>query len=191
MKKLAIIGFGLVALLFSSCSTYHYTTRQTDILRQDFKTMPTVVDVKADYAKRVEVVSNWHHTKADAMNECRYLAIMSKKIDVVVDPVFKIQCRPWKIRRRYQATLTGYAGYYENQRTVYEDMEQLKKFTREDIEKYLIFYNPAVLQYMTNNSDVINIYHESGQQVKPAKPAQEEPASPAPKRDDKNKNKRK
>lgn len=178
MKKINIIGIGLVTMLLASCSTYQYTARQTDVQRQDITALPSVVDINPNYSKRIEVVSNWHRSKEDALNECRYIAIISNKIDVVVDPIFKIQYRPWKSRKRYQATLTGFAGYYTNQRTIYEDIEQFKKFTREEIENYLIFHNPSTLQYINATSDVINIYHENGVKGKPApQPSEEQPAA--------------
>ena len=191
MKKIFFAGIIFISLLLSSCTTYQYSARQANIERQDITTMPTVVDVTADYTKRVEVVSNWHRTKEDAINECKYIAIVSKKIDVVVDPILKIQFRKWKIWNRYQVTLTGFSGYYTNQRTIYEDIQQLKQFSREDIEKYLILHNPSVLQYMNATSDVINIYHENGQPAK-SKGTKAEPApKQEPAKDTKSQNKRK
>jgi len=191
MKKLFSTGIVLISLLLSSCTTYQYSARQTNIERPDITAMPTVVDVTADYSKRVEVVSNWHSSKEDAINECQYIAIVSKKIDVVVDPIMKIQYRKWKIRNKYQVTLTGFSGYYSNQRTVYEDIQQMKQFSREDIEKYLILHNPSVLKYMNASSDVINIYHENGQPAK-SKGTKAEPApKQEPAKETKSQNKRK
>lgn len=167
MKHYILVGIGLASLFFCSCSTYQFTARQTNIQRQDFSTTPTVVDVRADYSKRIEVVSGWHSKKEDAINECRYIAIVGKNIDVVVDPIVKVQYRPAKSFRRYQATLIGYAGYYVNPRTIYEDMEQLQNFSREDIEKYLLLHDPSILRYLNAKSDVINIYHENGSAIQP------------------------
>lgn len=195
MKKIFVAA--LTAVLLASCTTYQYTARQTNVQRQDITTMPTVVDIRTDYTKRVNTVSNWHPKKEDAINEARYIAVITNNIDVIVDPVFKIQYRPYKAFRKYQVTLTGYAGYYTNPRTVYEDMTQLKNYSREDIENYLLFHNPTVLQYLHATADVVNIYHENGHQPQPSA-SKEDQQTPQPastqtssKTQDKTKQKRK
>ena len=160
MKKILSGSIFALAILLSSCSTYQYTARQTTIERQNITMAPTIVDVKPDYTKRVEVTSKWCKTKDEALNECKYNAITTNKIDVVVDPIFKIEYNKGQLSRPYKATLTGFAGYYVNSRTLYEDIAKLKEFSREDIEKYLILHQPEVLQYMNAQGDVVNIYHD-------------------------------
>lgn len=177
MKTIIKSSLMAVVLVLSSCSTYQYTARQTNINRQDINMAPTVVDVKPDYSKRIEVTSGWCDTKEEAMNECKYVAITSQKIDVVVDPIYKLEMRKGKLRRNFKATLTGFAGYYTNSRTMYEDMEQLKKFSREEIENYLIMHNPEVLKYLNAQGDVVNIYH-GGSQPGP-RPAHQPGSRPA------------
>ena len=193
MKHNIFLAIGISTMLLVSCTTYQYSARQTSIERQDFSTTPTIVDVRADYSKRIEVVSNWHPKKEDAINECRYMAITDKKIDVVVDPIIKIQYRAWKSFSKYKVTLIGFAGYYVNPRTIYEDMELLQKFTCEDIEKYLLLHDSSILKYMNAKSDVINIYHENSSAVQPAPAPQtaEQEQTAAAKQKDKNKAKRK
>ncbi|MBR4704545.1 MAG: hypothetical protein IKP02_02960 [Paludibacteraceae bacterium] len=172
MKTILKSSLMAVALVLSSCSTYQYTARQTNINRQDINMAPTVVDVKPDYAKRIEVTSGWCNTKEEAMNECKYMAITTQKIDVVVDPIYKLEFRKGKLSKNFKATLTGFAGYYTNSRTMYEDMEQLKKFSREEIENYLIMHNPEVLKYLNAQGDVVNIFHGGHQPApRPAKGA--------------------
>lgn len=156
MKKITFVALCAVLFVLSSCSTYQYTARQLNIERQNVIMTPTVVDINADYTKRVDVTSGWCATKEDAMNECKYNAILNNHIDVVVDPIFKIEHKVTK-RKGFRATLTGFAGFYTNSRTIIEDMQQLKDFSREDIEKYLILHNPEVLQYLNQHGDVITI----------------------------------
>jgi hypothetical protein len=178
MKKF-IFALCAGALVLTGCSTYQYSARQAAINRQDIQATPSVVDVRADFTKRIEVTSGWHAIKDDAMNECRYMAITQNKIDLVVDPIFKIEYRPMAISNKFKATLIGFAGYYTNSRTQKEDLEAISQFSREDIEKYLILHNPAVLNYMNNREQVVNIYHNEGQKAcdKPA----EEPKAAEPK----------
>lgn len=162
MKKIILGNVFVLALLLSGCTTYQYSTRQTNVNRQAISMSPTIVDVKPDYSKRIEAsTSGWCFTKDEAVNECRYTAITANNIDVIVDPIFKVKRRPIAIRK-YKATVTGYAGYYVNSRTLYEDMKTMKEFSREEIEKYLILHNPEVLRYMNTQGDVVNIYHNNG-----------------------------
>ena len=114
-----------------------------------------VVDVKVDYTKRINETSKRCRTKAEAMDEARYLAITKNNIDVVVDLIYKIEKRS----RKYQATITGFAGYYMNSRTFYEDVKLLHEVDKADVEKYLILHNPEVIKYMNQKGEVVNIYH--------------------------------
>lgn len=162
MKKIILGNVFVIALLLSGCTTYQYSARQTNVNRQAISMSPTIVDVKPDYTKRIEAAtSGWCFTKDEAINECRYTAITTNNIDVIVDPIFKVKKRPIALRR-YKATVTGYAGYYVNSRTLYEDMKTMREFSREEIEKYLILHNPEVLRYMNTQGDVVNIYHNNG-----------------------------
>ena len=180
MKNILFGSLMAVMLVLSSCSTYQYTARQTDINRQNITMSPTIVDVRADYTKRVEVYSSWCDSKEEAINECKYNAITQNKIDVVVDPIYKIEFRKGKLKQNFKATLTGFGGYYTNSRSVYEDMEQLKNFSVEDVEKYLIMHNPEVLKYMNAKGEVVNIFH-GAQPCHGQKPAQVKDADPEPK----------
>ena len=179
MKRLFFATITVLAFTLTGCSTYQYSARQAGINRQDIQATPTIVDVKADFSKRVEVTSGWCPTKSDAMAECNYRAITENKIDLVVDPIYKIEYRI--LKRKFKASLIGFAGYYTNSRTQIEDMELIKKLTREDIEKYLIMHNPEVLKYMNAQGEVVNIYHNDGQKkcCKQAEPAPVEDKVPA------------
>jgi len=189
MKKIFLVT--LCAIALSSCTVYQYTSRDASIKRQDIQATATIVDVRADFNKRVNAVSNWHKTKEDALAECKYLAITTNNIDIVVDPIYQIQVRPHKISKRYKAELTGFAGYYINSRTPMEDMNQIKNFTREEIENYLLLHGTEILPYLYQpkfgEGDVINIYsdHQDGRghqhKQKCCKPEEApQPAAPAP-----------
>lgn len=181
MKKSFFIALCALAFAFTGCSTYQYSARQSTIKRQDIQAAPTIVDVKADFNKRINVTSDWQKTKEDAMAECRYLAITGNNIDIVVDPIYKIERRK---SNKFKASLTGFAGYYINSRTQYEDIQAVGKFSREDIEKYLILHNPEVLKYLNAQGEVVNVYHNNcpkmhGNCMPPA-PAPAPEAAPAP-----------
>lgn len=158
MKKYIIMSV-VSAVCFCSCTTYQYTSRTANIERQNIVASSTIVDVKADYSKRVEATSTRQKDLENAKREAQYLAITQNKIDIVVDPVYKIAERSGK----FQVTLTGFAGYYTNSRTFYEDLKMLREIDREDIEKYLLLHKPEVLQYMYDSKgEVININHYDG-----------------------------
>ena len=159
MKKLFFVALCAVAL--SSCTMYQYTGRDAAINRQNMQATATIVDVRADFTKRVNATSNWQPSREEAMAECKYLAITTGNIDIVVDPIYQIQYRPHKMRKKYRATLTGFGGYYINPRTPLEDMNQVKEFTREQIENYLLMHGTEILPYLYQpkfgEGDVINI----------------------------------
>ena len=153
MKRFIIASL-LGTCIFCSCSTYQYSSRQTDIDKQNIVMSPTVVDIQVDYDKRIQASSQRCKSRQEALDECRYLAIVNNNIDVVVDPIYKVEYRS----RRYQASLTGFAGHYINSRTFYEDVKLLQSLSKEDVEKYLILHKPEVLQYMNAQGNSINIY---------------------------------
>jgi len=177
MKKLGFIVLVLVTSL-SSCRMNQYVVREVDVDRNNIQMTPMVVDVRPDFSRRINEQTKWCKTADEAAMEARYMAITQGNIDVVVDPILQIERRPAG-NRKYRANLTGFAGFYQNARTVYEDMKAMREFSREDIEKYLIFKNPEVLKYMNAEGKVVNIY-KNGEKAA-AKPAVAAPAPAAPK----------
>lgn len=186
MKK--ILSMAVCAFLFASCTVYQYTGRDAAINRQNIQATPTIVDVKADFTKRVSATSDWQRTKEDAMAQARYKAITENKIDIVVDPIYEIQFRAHKARKKYKVTMTGFAGSYTNARTPIEDIETIKQYTREEIENYLLLHQSELILpylYQQQTGDVINVHsdHSKGcrhgekqEAVAPA-PAPEQPAA--------------
>ncbi|MGM9831194.1 MAG: hypothetical protein ACI3Z5_04155 [Paludibacteraceae bacterium] len=171
MKKYSFLLL-TVALGLASCSTVQYTSRQTGIDRQNIVASPTVVDIRVDYTKRIKVTSTRCKTQQEAMQQARYMAITKNDIDIVVDPIFQTECRG----RRYQVTLTGFAGYYTNSRTFYEDVQRLHDIDKEDIEKYLILHNPEVLKYMNQQGEIVNVYNTHNISNPQPEPVVTEPA---------------
>lgn len=144
MKKYSII-LATIAILLGSCSSMQYTSRQVNVAKQDIIASPTIVDIRVDYSKRITVTSRLHKTIQESIQEARYEALIQGNADVIVDPVFKVEHQGF----RYKVSLTGFAGYYENSRTLYEDVQLLHQIDKADIEKYVILHNPEVLQYMS------------------------------------------
>ena len=100
MKKISILLI-VAAAFFSSCSTYQYTARQTFVNNQNIVASPTVVDVSADYAKRITATSRSCKTQTEAMQEAKYMAIVDNKIDILVDMIYKIEKKGLLIRPFY------------------------------------------------------------------------------------------
>ena len=156
MKKYSII-LATIAIFLGSCSSMQYTSRQVNVAKQDIIASPTIVDIRVDYTKRINVTTQFHKTIQESMQEARYEALIQGNADVIVDPVFKVEHKG----RRYKVSLTGFAGYYENSRTLYEDVQLLHQIDKADIEKYLMLHNPEVLQYMDKDGQIIQICHPS------------------------------
>lgn len=169
MKKILFVS--ICALALSSCTMFQYSGRDAAINRQNIEATPTIVDVKADFTKRVNATSGWHRTKEDAMAECKYIAITENAIDIVVDPIYKFEVHPSKFKKRYKANMAGFGGFYINSRTPLEDMNQIKNFTREEIENYLMLHGTEILPYLyqTQNGDIINVYHDVKDTKEPQK----------------------
>ena len=88
--------------------------------------------------------SSYQARKEDAIAEAEFICIQSYKIDVVVDPILKIEYNPWKISRRFKATIIGFAGTYESEPT---RLETAKGYTLEQIEKYKLLYDPNFARF--------------------------------------------
>ena len=89
------------------------------------------------------------------MQEAKYLAIVNNNIDFLVDLVYKVE----KKGSKFRVTVTGFAGYYKNSRTLYEDIKLMGDVDKEDVEKYLMLHNPETIKYINQKGEVVNIYH--------------------------------
>jgi len=107
-----------VALL-SSCSVYKYSSRVAETQTQNnIYITPSVVDVKIDLKKKITVVSNIQKTEDAARENAYYKAITDNDIDILVSPIYEIEIQSGG---NCKATVTGFAGYFMNPRTVTED----------------------------------------------------------------------
>ena len=178
--------FGILAMLtmvsfLTSCTVYQYTGRQTDIRNRGIDGTEQRAGIKVDYNKRVTATSNYQITRSDAINEAEFLCIQEQKIDVVVDPVFKIEYNPLKMKKKFKATIIGFAGLYEERPTL---LDESKKYTIDDIEKFKLMYDPSFLDYyyrqpQPQGGDTYNYYIKSGvNAAPPAKGLKAQPAAP-------------
>lgn len=157
----------LMAAALTSCSTFQYSSRSVDVNNRSIGTKETAAEVVVDYGRTVTATSDFQLTKNEAIREAEYLCIQNSKIDVVVDPVFKIEYSPFELKRKYRATVTGFAGMYKS---VPAGVDAVKKYDMEDIEKYKLLTDPSFPQHYYNNGTGDNYYINSsnGQMVKSA-----------------------
>lgn len=163
MKQSHFLPLMLLALFMSSCTTYQYTARQTEINRRPMDTKEQRAGIRVDYTKRVTATSSYQLTRKDAIAEAEFICIEEAKIDVVVDPIYKIEFNPFKWKKNFRATIIGYAGMYEEKQTL---LDESKQYTIDDIEKYKLLYDPDFLQYYyqkdpIQGGDVYNYYIKS------------------------------
>lgn len=173
MKRISIFSFILLSMFLASCTTYQYTARQTEINNRQMDTKVQRAAIQVDYNRQVTATSNYQITRRDAINEAEFNCIRDEKIDVVVDPIYKIEFNPFKFKKNYRATIIGFAGKYEEKENL---LDESKKYTIEDIEKYKLLYDPSFLPYyyqqpIPAGGDVYNYYIKSGAGVAPAAPA--------------------
>ena len=182
MKRISIFSFILLSMFLASCTTYQYTARQTEINNRQMDTKVQRAEIKVDYNHQVTATSNFQLTRKDAIAEAEFNCIRDEKIDVVVDPIYKIEFRPFKLNRKYRATIIGFEGLYEEKDNL---LDESKKYTIEDIEKFKLLYDPSFLPYyyqqpLPAGGDVYNYYIKSGvngSNVAPAAPAKSKVSS--------------
>lgn len=148
MKKYSFILL-LLGIALSSCSTFQYTARQTNVQRSDISTHEQMAGLDVDYSRQVTATSNFQLTRQIAIQEAEYICIQQSKVDVIVDPIIKIEYNPRKSKMRYRATITGYAGMYKEEPT---QLEKSKEYTLEEIEKFKLLTDPTFPQYYYNNA---------------------------------------
>ncbi len=151
------------ALLLSGCSstlTSTYTSRVAPIEDRSIQSSSMMADMEADFSKIVTAKSDPQQTKTDAVLNAQYKCIMENKIDVIVDPIYKVTIA--ENGSRYVVELTGYAGYYKKAETT-NPVEYVKDYSVEDIEKYKLLTDPSFYQYYynknsNNTGDVTNYF---------------------------------
>lgn len=161
-KKLLLWLTAGSALLLSGCSstlTSTYTSRVASIEDRSIQSSSMRADMEADFSKVVTAKSDPQQYKADAVLNAQYKCIMENKIDVVVDPIYKVTTV--EDGAKYVVELTGYAGYYKKSEA--DPVEDVKNYKIEDIEKYKLLTDPSFYQYYYNKDsksqgDVTNYY---------------------------------
>ncbi|MCQ2339357.1 MAG: hypothetical protein MJZ79_01035 [Paludibacteraceae bacterium] len=179
MKKIQFLAVGALALLLASCGSsksYTYTSRTISIA-DGVELLPTqtYVDVNPDFSKRIMAESSVCSSTEEAMDEAKYNAIVNNKVDIVVDPIYKIE----ESSNGYKAYLTGFAGYYVNPRTVLGDIKAMEDVSKEAVEKYLMIHDAKqIVPYMYQQSDHICINHGGHCGKAPSAPAQQVTTAP-------------
>lgn len=159
MKKSIIYVLMLAGIVCSSCSTYQYTSRHVDVLRRSIRTSDQMAGIDVNFDKHVTATSDYQLTRKDAIEQAEFMCIENSKIDVVVDPIVKVEYNPFKAKMRYKATIVGFSGTYKPAPTV---LDKSKEYTLEDIEKYKLLTDPNFPQYYYNSAEGDNYYFGTG-----------------------------
>ncbi len=134
----------VVGAFFSSCSTYQYTARQVNVNTRNLDSKQQMAGVKIDFNRKVTAKSDYQISKSEAIREAEFKCLKENGIDVVVDPIFEIKYNPWKLKMRFQAMVTGFAGMYEEKPA---GVDATKEYTREEIENFKLLTDPDFPQY--------------------------------------------
>ena len=160
MKQSHFLPLMLAVVLMSSCSTYQFSARQTDVNQRPINSKDQMVSISVDYNRQVTATSDYQMSRKDAIAEAEYRCITEAKIDVVVDPIYKVEYNPFRLKNRYKATIVGFAGKYKEELNRLDDS---KKYTLEEIEKYKLLYDPTFPQnYYRKSSEGDNYFFKSG-----------------------------
>ena len=133
-----------MAFVLTGCSTYQYTARTMGVDRQTIGTRDIALEVVPDYGSEVSATSDYQQTKNDAINEAAHRCIIDNDIDVIVDPIVKIERTPFRLQKRYKATVTGFSGTYKQASA---GVEAASEYDKEDIEKYKLLSDPDFAKY--------------------------------------------
>lgn len=173
MKQSHFFSLILLSVALASCTTYQYSARQTDVRQRPIDAKEQMASIDVNYAKQVTATSDYQLTKKDAIAEAEYRCIEDAKIDVVVDPIYKIEYNPFKFKKRFKATIVGFAGMYKEEENRLDDS---KKYTLEEIEKFKLLYDASFPQhYYQKTSEGDRYFFNSGasrmnENYKPASP---------------------
>jgi hypothetical protein len=144
MKQSHFLSLLLLGAALCSCTTYQYSARQTDVRQRPIDAKEQMASIDVNYAKQVTATSDYQMTKKDAIAEAEFRCIENAKVDVVVDPIFRIEYNPFKFKKRFKATIVGYAGMYKKEDNRLDDS---KKYTLEEIEKFKLLYDAEFPKY--------------------------------------------
>lgn len=145
MKKLLLPL--LMAFVLTGCSTYQYSSRSVGVDNRNVGAKETAAELIVDYNRSVTATSDYQMSKQEAIKEAEYLCITQNNIDVLVDPIFKIEYTPLELKKKYRATVTGYAGTYV---IAAAGVDAVKDYKIEEIEKYKLLTDPDFSKYYYN-----------------------------------------
>ena len=157
--KNLILAFavGGLMLLQASCTTYSYTSRSTRVDQRVINSSEATAELQIDYKKKVTATSDFQKFPGQAKQQAIYQCITNNGIDVLVDPIFQIENRPFV---GYRATVLGFAGNYKEGIGGLDEVVE-KQYTKEDIEKFLLLTDPEFMQYYyqeeSNSGNTYNI----------------------------------
>ena len=166
MKRTIYLSLLLIGVVCTGCSTYQYTARQVDVLRRSIGTQEQMAGIDVNYDKQVSGTSDYQLTRHDAIEEAEFLCIQDSKIDVVVDPIIKVEYNPFKAKKRYKATIVGFAGKYKQAPTA---LDKSKEYSLEDIEKYKLLSDLSFPQYYYGQSAEGDNYYFGSNGPRPEK----------------------
>ena len=161
---MGIVAVGTLSMFMTSCTTYSYTSRSTSINQNAMNSKSLGTEVDVDFSRKVTATSEAQVLKIDAINEAQYKCITENNIDVVVDPIYKVEFNMFQ-KKAYKVTVVGYAGTYKQVPTGIDAVVE-KNYKVEDIEKYKLITDPSFYKYYyqkdpVQGGDVTNYYINS------------------------------
>lgn len=158
MKKTNLLYglvLGAIVLVQAGCTSYSFTSRSTRVDQSDIYASEQVADLNVDYKKRITSTSDWQKFPNQAKQQAIYQCIMDNNVDVLVDPIFKIENRPIT---GYRATVTGFAATYKVGKKAIDRMVE-QGYTQEQIEKYLLLNDPNFYKFYYQKDSNGNVYN--------------------------------
>jgi len=139
MKKFKLFFLAVsTAFVVTSCSTYKHSYRLSAVPNSTIGVTPTVVDVEADFERQVSGKSDKKTSSVqDAKDNAYYNAIVDNKIDVLVDPIYRVQVKKSLFKTTATAEVTGFAGEFVNPRTLSESETELYNNKIEALKKFV------------------------------------------------------
>lgn len=155
MKKINLLLLTAIASLFiTSCSTYKHSYRLSSVPQSQIGVTPTIVDVVADFDRQVTGKSDKKtNSVQDAKDNAYYNAIVNNKIDILVDPIYRIQVKKGFFKVTAKADVTGFAGSFANARTLIQNQENEYNIKLEALNKLVAIKE---IQNEERNSMVIS-----------------------------------
>ncbi len=127
--NLVVFGAILVfAGITTSCSSYKHTHRLSQIPEKSVVIADKIgVELRVDENKVVQATTTKKHSSPnDAKDEAYYNAIVNNNIHVLVDPIYRVEssARILIFGGKSTATVSGFAGYYQNPRSYKEIQDE-------------------------------------------------------------------